>query len=414
LEDVFQVPLQHHKDSPDMASTINHALVLNLHQPAGNLHHLLDHNDWEAKEILWSLDRMPRSLWAYEDLARVHLSLSGTLLETLSDPAFQRRVYGAVKLGDLLWYLQNIRIFEILGTGYYHPVFPLIPTADWDEQLVRWKGIGSHLFGRTQFNGMWPPEMGFCMEMIPALRRMGYRYVLVDSMHVEPESAMRWEEIRYRPHWARYGEDEIIVVVRDRELSDAQESGFDYGWFAWEVNQRCSRCDFTPLVTTCSDGDNGGWFRNTDSKGNFWGVFYQPYLDKVRSMECNIRPIFIHEYLDRHPPTDYVKVRTGAWNTGWHNGVDFIQWTGSQTQREGLARIRETSAAFHQLRTDIPAARLTDHVRHLLAEAHWRLLRAETSCHFFWGEDWVGRTHVDLDKAWEHIGEARKGIQLLM
>jgi hypothetical protein len=29
---------------------IQHALVLNLHQPAGNLQYLLDHKEWEAKK----------------------------------------------------------------------------------------------------------------------------------------------------------------------------------------------------------------------------------------------------------------------------------------------------------------------------------------------------------------------------
>jgi len=40
---------------------IYHALTLNLHQPPGNLQWLLDNNEWEAKEILWALDRMPRA-----------------------------------------------------------------------------------------------------------------------------------------------------------------------------------------------------------------------------------------------------------------------------------------------------------------------------------------------------------------
>ncbi|MGD8935384.1 MAG: hypothetical protein PVF07_02825 [Thiogranum sp.] len=62
----------------------HHALILNLHQPAGNLHELLEHNAWETYEILYALDRIPRMLWGYEDVACVHLSLSGTLLETLA------------------------------------------------------------------------------------------------------------------------------------------------------------------------------------------------------------------------------------------------------------------------------------------------------------------------------------------
>jgi 4-alpha-glucanotransferase len=135
----------------------HHALVLNLHQPAGNLEALLEHSAWEAEEILFALDRIPRSLWSYEDVARVHLSLSGTLLETLSDREFQQRVYGTVDCGSLLWHFQNRDLFEILGTGYYHPVLPLIPEADRPEHLERWHGIARHLFWRSRFDGFWLP-----------------------------------------------------------------------------------------------------------------------------------------------------------------------------------------------------------------------------------------------------------------
>ncbi len=51
---------------------IYHALVLNMHQPPSNLDTLLDNNEWEAKEILLAYDRMPRMLWDYQDIARVH------------------------------------------------------------------------------------------------------------------------------------------------------------------------------------------------------------------------------------------------------------------------------------------------------------------------------------------------------
>ncbi len=159
-------------------TNVSFALVLNLHQPAWNLEDLLQHREWEAKEILWAIDRIPRSLWTYEDVGRVHLSLSGTLLETLASPQFQHRVYGIVDCGSLLWYLQNTRIIQILGTAYYHPILPLIPRADWDEQLERWQGIGRHLFNRPSFSGFWPPEMGFCMELIPTLKRLILTHIL--------------------------------------------------------------------------------------------------------------------------------------------------------------------------------------------------------------------------------------------
>lgn len=179
-----------------MAGPIDFALVLNLHQPAGNLEHLLEADPWAAREILYALDRIPRSLWPHEDTGRVHLSLSGTLLETLADPAFQSRVYGIVDCGSLLWHWQNTAIIDILATAYHHPVLPLISAQDWPDQLDAWRQTGEQLFARPHTGGFWPPEMGFTMELIPLLQTMGYRYVLVDSNHVEAVDPMRWDELR--------------------------------------------------------------------------------------------------------------------------------------------------------------------------------------------------------------------------
>lgn len=384
---------------------IHHALVLNLHQPPGNLLELLEYQAWEPREILQALDRIPRSLWGYEDVARVHLAFSGTLLETLADPDFQGRMYGVVDCGALLWHFQNRDLFRILGTGYYHPVLPLIPAADREEHLRRWLGIGCHLFWRTDFQGFWPPEMGFCMELIPLLKRLGYRYVMVDSNHVEAVTPMSWQELRYRPHLARYGDDEIIVVVRDRELSDAQESGLDLDWFARELHERTRWCDFPPLVTTATDGDNGGWFRNANPQANFWG-FYRQLLERARA-GGDIRPAFIDDYLDHYGAHGEVQVDTGAWNTGWHHGHGFLQWTGSQAQRDALARVAETSSAVHEARWQASERHSQDAELHYwLESAMWQLLRAETSCNFFWGEAWVPRAHRDLDGSWASLGQA--------
>jgi alpha-amylase/alpha-mannosidase (GH57 family) len=61
--------------------------------------------------------------------------------------------------------------------GCYHPIFPLIPKEDWEEQLVSGQQMMQQVFGRVS-SGFWPPEMAFCMEMIPALVKAGYRKLL--------------------------------------------------------------------------------------------------------------------------------------------------------------------------------------------------------------------------------------------
>ena len=379
---------------------IHHALFLSFHQPPGNLEHLLADKPWEAREILYAYDRTARFLWDYEDVARVHVSLSGSLLETLSSPDFQKNVYGIVDCGALLWHLQNRAILDILGSAYYHPVLPLIPEADRTEHLTRWKGIASHLFWRQDFGGFWPPELGFSMALIPLLKQHGYRYVLVDSAHVRPVTPMTQAELLYRPHIARFGKDEIVVVVRDRELSDAMVSGMDYLWFVHEIARRTGECTFEPLVTTGCNGENGSWFRNTRNEANFWGGFYRELLQDTRTRGI-IAPSFIHDYIDRHGVFGEVTVDTGAWNTEWHDGKDFTQWTGTPTQRDTLERLRRVSAEIHEAMQAAGQREMGTQEQAVLEEAHWRLLRAETSCNFYWGEDWVARAHADLDQA-EH------------
>jgi len=390
-----------------MADTLYHALVLNLHQPHGNLEHLLQHNEWEAREILFAMDRIPRSLADYADVGRVHLALSGTLLETLTHPEFQSRAYGIVDCGALLWNLRNTQVIDMLGTAYYHPVMPLIPPTDWEAHLERWRGMARRLFFNSDFQGFWPPEMGFCMEMIPLLRRMGYRYVLVDSEHVQPVEPMRWDELRYRPHIVRYGGEEIIAIVRDRDLSNAQESGMEFAWFDREVRERTKNCDFPPLVTTCSDGQNGGWFRNVTPGSNFWDAFYKPLMDQARSDPGAIQPIFIKNYLDQFGVQGEITVGPGAWNTGWHHGRDFVQWTGTQAQKDALTRVDEVSQAVHGAMSNATNfGSQNPELLALLEEARWRVLRAETSCNFFWGDAWVMRCHADIDQACECLERA--------
>lgn len=391
-----------------MADTaLYHALVLSLHQPDGNLDHLLAYNKPEAREILFTIDRIPRALWNYQDIGRVHLALSGTLLETLANPGFQSRASEIVDCAALLSRLQHTGIINILGSGYYHPVFPLVPPADWDAQIIRWRGIARRWFVHSDFQGFWPPEMGFCMEMIPLLRRRGYRFVLVDSEHTQPVTPMRWEELRYRPHIARFGGEEITVIVRDRDLSNAQESGMEPEWFAREVRERTQFCDFPALVTTCSDGENGGWFRNAAPGSNFWDAFYQPLLAQARNSGNAIQPIFIQDYLDRFGAHGEVTVGPGAWNTGWHDGRDFVQWSGTPAQKDALIRVDEISQAVQAaLSNATHIGSQNRELQNLLEEAHWRILRAETSCNFFWGDAWVMRCHADLDQACEYLERA--------
>jgi 4-alpha-glucanotransferase len=389
---------------------IYHALGLNMHQPPGNL--LALHNSperWEARQILWCYDRPTRMLEGYEDIARLHISLSGTLLKQFEDPAIRETFGDVVDIEDFLKRFRRSGI-EFLGTGLYHPVYPLIPAADWETQTAWYLGLGRHLLGREWFQGFWPPEMGFCMEMIPMLKKQGYRYVIVDGLYIKPKREMRWEERHYRPFRVRYGGEEMVVIPRDRELSNAQESGLDPGWFQHEIYERTKGCDFPALVTTWTDGENGGWFRTVHIDSGFWGHFYRPLLDRYRAGTLGFSPIHISEYLNRYPPQEEVEVYCGAWNTGHHWGGDFAQWTGSLLQKKGLDELHKASAYYQEIKKRFDssgqASSNPEEVVHMITEAYDHILKAETSCNFFWGSQWVCRSFDDLERAYLLLNRA--------
>jgi alpha-amylase/alpha-mannosidase (GH57 family) len=393
---------------------IYHALGLNMHQPLGNLLALHNSNErWEARQILCCYDRVTRMLDGYEDLAGLHISFSGSLLKQLEDPAVRETFQDVVDIGDFLNRYARSGI-EFVGTGLYHPVYPLIPPSDWDAQTSWWIGLGRHLLGRERFQGFWPPEMGFSMDMIPMLKRHGYRYVLVDSWYIKPKREMRWEELRYRPHIARYGGDEIIVIPRDRELSDAQESGLDPGWFQHEIHERTKFCDFPALVTTWTDGENGGWFRTSDIASGFWGHFFHAILNRYREGTLGFTPIHISEYLDRFPPAEEVDVHRGAWNTGHHWGGDFTQWTGSLLQKKGFDEIRNASAYYRKVKETFDRSKehsgKPEEIRHLIIKAYDHILTAEASDNYYWGSRWVYKSFDEIEQAYRLLDAAMEQL----
>jgi hypothetical protein len=382
-----------------------HALGLHMHQPPGNLLYLIDNYGWEAKQIINCYDRATRYAHKYPDVARLHVGFSGILLEQLRDPVIVDRYREHLDIPAMLNSYREAKNIELIGMGYYHPIFPLIPMADWEEQLRRGREIMEDTFGRAP-KGFWPPEMAFSMEMIPALVKAGYEYVVVDSVHVKPADGS--QDI-YHAYTATHDGHTITVIPRDRDLSNAQESGLDAAWFANETRHKIANSpnpSAPRLITTWSDGENGGWFRQMDEGAGFFGHYFSPYMEHARIGEYPVRPISISEFLQKHPATASATVQTGAWNVGSTSGYDFSQWNGSDYRKQALARLHQTSARWLQLQAEkLPAV-----ARQAAQEARRLILEGETSCFLFWGDDWVPRLHERIDTAERYLDEARQAL----
>ena len=143
-------------------SKIHYALGLHMHQPPGNLKLLIESNEWEAKQIMLSYARPLKYAAKFPDAA-FQVGFSGILLEQMMDPEMVEKYKPIVDIPAMLKGYGSAKNIELLGMGYYHPIFPLIPTDDWPAQLRRGRDKIREAFGRDP-KGFWPSEMACQME----------------------------------------------------------------------------------------------------------------------------------------------------------------------------------------------------------------------------------------------------------
>jgi hypothetical protein len=377
-----------------------------MHQPPGNLRLLIEANPWEAEQIIRCYERPLRYAEQYPELARLHIGFSGVLLEQLLDPDIVDRYRHILDIPEMLQRYREARNIELVGMGCYHPIFPVIPRADWSEQLERGRAMLEQAFGRAP-RGFWPPELAFTMEMIPPLVDAGFEYVVVDGVHVRPVDGVN--DI-FRPYLACYRGVCITIVPRDRDVSDAQANGLDPDWFEREV---CSRVGASPrpqgprLVSTWSDGENGGWFRETHESSGFFGRFFAPYLDRVQVGNYPIMPVLISQYLQEVRPTARAQVQTGAWSASGNPGLDLSRWVGTENQRAAVAEVARLSERYWSLRGR--AAGSETAAGHL-ERARRLILEAETSCFLFWGDAWIPHLYERVEPAARELDAADSAL----
>ena len=295
-----------------LSVNILHALGLHLYQPAGNLHRLLRDNEGELRRILLSYERLVRHAHKYADVARLHVAVSPVLLEQLRDPDLIEACRDLADIPSILESLRSAVSIEFIGTGFRHAPLPLIPRPDWDEQLRNERATLEATLGRVP-KGYWPPEDECIPEMIPALVKVGYEYLLLSaSALVAPDGG---NVDPYRVYKLCHEGACITVVPLDPGFSQSQQYGLEAPWFADAVRDGVAQAPASEvpyLLSTWSDGENGEWFRRLDEEYGYFGQFFSPYMEFCENGEFPVRPIFLSDYLSYVRPQVEVELREAA------------------------------------------------------------------------------------------------------
>lgn len=292
---------------------------------------------------------------------------------------------------------------ELTTTPFYHPILPLLIDTDFarrprpdallpqrfqapedaEAQIRNAVAFHTEVFGRPPV-GLWPSEGSVCPEIVPMLHRAGIRWVATDE-GILARSVASWDRqaALYQPYWVGQPGEQVAILFRDRDLSDA--FGFVYAKNTPEAAVEDVMCrigaiaQHAPgdhlLIPIVLDGENP-WEHYSDGGEAFLSRLYTelakgslPWLsdarittDTITQALAAVRPTVALEHL-----------HSGSWiNT------DFAIWLGHPEDNRAWDMLRDTRARLLEVAKSLPPDQ---------ARAAWEELYAAEGSDWCW---WYG------------------------
>jgi hypothetical protein len=325
---------------------------------------------------------------------------------------------------------------ETTTTPFFHPILPLVIDSDIarrarpdlrlparlrapedaEAQLQRAVDFHSRTFGRAP-TGLWPSEGSVCPELLPLAHRAGLRWLATDesilarSLEMEGQPWHRQSAL-YRPYRAGADGQELTMLFRDREISDAfgfvyhkttPESAADDALrrLAHIIEHTAQEQIIIPIIL---DGENP-WEHYHDGGEQFLSLLYSAFSERRLDQDhrVTVHTSTVTEAIAAVPSPQHLSaLHSGSWIN-----ADYKIWIGHEEDNRAWEMIGHTRAHLAALTPNLPQDR---------ARAAWNELYAAEGSDWFWwyGDDFetdfksefdrLFRTH--LRNVWLHMGSA--------
>ena len=145
------------------------APLLHFYQPPTQLH-------WVLRKVCNESYRPLVDLFTDLPYAKVTININAVLTEMLHDHGFDDVLVGLRELA-------NRGQVEFTGSGKYHPILPLIPTAEMERQINHNYKANKRLLGKGyEPKGFFPPEMCYSREILKPVVDAGHRWILISGV----------------------------------------------------------------------------------------------------------------------------------------------------------------------------------------------------------------------------------------
>ncbi len=353
-------------------------MALHCHQPVGNFGFVFDEAFRKAYEpFLAALERHPT--------VRVALHYSGSLLDWLaaSQPSYLKRIRALVHRGQV----------EMLASGYYEPILPVIPEEDRQAQIALMRQALRKHFGDPA-HGLWLTERVWEPGLSGTLARAGIQYTLLDDnqfrqaarmlpAHLQVRDEQGWDVLgAYRTDDA--GASTLIFPMskRLRYWIPFQEVSKSI-----EFLRRLARPD-PVAITYADDGEKFGLWPNTHA----W-VYEQGWLEQfftALEREASwLTTATFGQYAQTVGPSGQVYLPCGSyeemleWSGGYFRNF-FVKYPESNAMQQKMLSLSQQLQAVAGSKRTSHLPRATRHSK-LLSDAKRELYQAQCNDAYWHG-----------------------------
>lgn len=283
-----------------MKNKVYFAMGLHFHQPVGNLEEILERAFQNCyKPFLETFTKYPS--------IKMTFHFSGNLLDYFEErhPEFLNMVKTLVDRGQA----------EIMGGGYYEPIFQTIPQQDRIGQIEMLSDYCEEKFG-IRPKGIWTAERVWSPELIEVFRRCGMRYSILDDIHLIKAGVSPEELLGY--FMTGEGDNKIAIFPSNKKLRYIIP--FKAPRETMDCFKKAARKRKDTLFTYGDDAEKFGEWPWTHD----W-VYKKGWLDNFfRELERNqdwITTITFSEYLNLNPALKEVEIPETSYE-------EMLEWSG--------------------------------------------------------------------------------------
>ena len=283
--------------------TICLPIVFHFHQPVDNF-------PWVFEDVYnKSYEPLIDNIFKFADI-KITLHFSGNLLEWLlkNKPNFIEKLKIMAKRGQI----------EIIGGGYYEPIFAIIPYRDKIAQMKKLSDLIKKEF-ELDVKGAWLSERVWEPNYPSFLNDVGLKYVILDDNHFR-STGITEEDTFYSYITEDEGKTLRIFPINEelRYLTPWKPTYMSIDYLKNAANEKGDRC-----VLLISDAEKMGVWGTThkicyvEGQGHHEGdngkPFIPAFLEQIRNNTW-IKSLTLSEYMAKFPAKSLVYLPTASYD----------------------------------------------------------------------------------------------------